>query len=139
MPYINSNKELIQINSLIQLLLNKAIYINNSAYSIIRRIFSNNTGNNNLDFIYHILENSQILDNKNIYFFIENLNNNINDKREYIEENILKDIFYDMVKLLIIDEYKNNIINKIYVDNTKNMRISNIVELVQENKILLYI
>ena len=44
-----------------------------------------------------------------------------------------------MVKLVIIDEYKINLINKIYGDNNNNLIISNIEELVKENKILLYI
>ena len=140
LPYINSNEELIQINSLIQLLLNKANYITNSIYSIIKEIFSYKTENYNSDLINQILENSQILDNKNIYIFVENINDNFKfNNNESIGENILKNICYDMIKLLIMDEYKNNLINKIYGENNKNMIISNIEELVKENKILLYI
>ena len=140
LPYINSNDELTNINSLIQLLLNKTTYINDSIHSLIQQIFSYNIDNYNKDLINQILENGQILDNKNLYIFISNINNNYNNKdRSLDEDNIIENICYDLIKLIIIDEYKNNIINKIYGDNNKNVIISNIEELVKENKILLYI
>jgi hypothetical protein len=66
---------------------------------------------------------------------------NISENNCFVNENenIIKDIYYDLVKLMIIDEYKSNVINKIYGDNNKNLIISNIEELVKDNKILLYI
>ena len=138
LPYINSNDELTNINSLIQMLLNKETYINDSIYTIIQKIFSYNIDNYNQELINQILENSQIIDNSNIYIFILNVNKNLN-LNNLDEENIIKDICYDMIKLIIILEYKNNLINKIYGDNNKNLIISNIEELVKENKILLYV
>ena len=137
LPYINNNDELINLNSLIQLLLNSTTYINDSIYSIIKQIFSYNVDAYNQDMINQILNYHQILDNKNLYIFMSNISNNnclVNEN-----ENIIKDIYYDLVKLMIIDEYKSNVINKIYGDNNKNLIISNIEELVKDNKILLYI
>ena len=137
LPYINNNDELINLNSLIQLLLNSTTYINDSIYSIIKQIFTYNIDIYNQDIINQILNHYQILDNKNIYIFMSNISENncfVNEN-----ENIIKDICYDLVKLMIIDEYKSNVINKIYGDNNKNLIISNIEELVKENKILLYI
>ena len=140
LPYINSNEQLNDINSLIQLLLNSTTYINDSTFSIINQIFSYNNINDtyNNDLINQILENSQILDNKNIFIFIKNINeinNNINDENF----DIMRNICYDLIKLIIIDEYKSNAINKIYAEFNKNLIISNIEDLVKENKILLYI
>ena len=138
LPYINANDELANINSLIQLLLNSSSYINDSIFSLIKHIFSYNSDENyDSDIINEILNNSQILDNKNIYIFIKNINdvNYINKK----EENILKNIFYDLIKLIIIDEYKTNSIKKIYEEFNKNLIISNFEELIKDNKILLYI
>ena len=140
LPYININEQLGDINSLIQLLLKSSTYINDSIYSLINQIFSYKNINEayNNDLINQILDNYQILDDKNIYIFIKNINeinNNINDENN----NIMKNIYYDMIKLMIIDEYKTNIIKKIYAEFNKNLIISNIEELVKENKILLYI
>ena len=137
LPYINNNDELINLNSLIQLLLNSTTYINDSINSIIKQIFSYNVDAYNQNMISQILNYHQILDNKNLYIFMSN----ISDNNCFFNENesIIKDIYYDLVKLMIIDEYKSNIINKIYGDNNKNLIISNIEELVKENKILLYI
>ena len=141
LPYVNSNEQLTDINSLIQLLLNSSTYINESIYSIINRLFSydtiNEDYNNNL--IDLILNNSQILDNKNIYIFIKNINEINNENENDNNYIIIKNICYDLVKIIIIDEYKTNVINKIYAEFNKNLIVSNIEELIKENKILLYI
>ena len=139
LPYINSNEQLTDINLLIQILLNSSTYINDSIFSLINHFFSYNNINEdyNPDIINSILENSQIIDNKNVYIFIKNINDMkiINDNCF----NIMKNICYDMVKLIIIDEYKSNALNKIYNEFNKNVIISNLEELVKDNKILLYI
>ena len=141
LPYINSNEQLTDINSLIQLLLNSSTYINESIYSIIDKIFSYDNINEgyNMDIINLILNNSQMLDNKNIYIFIKNINEINNENNNDNNYNIYKSICYDMIKLIIIDEYKTNVINKIYAEFNKNLIISNIEDLIKENKILLYI
>ena len=141
LPYVNSNEQLTDINSLIQLLLNSSTYINESIYSIINKLFSydniNEEYNNNL--IDLILNNSQILDNKNIYIFIKNINEINNENENDNNYIIIKNICYDLVKIIIIDEYKTNVINKIYAEFNKNLIVSNIEELIKENKMLLYI
>ena len=127
-PFISNINELENINDLINKLIENTTFLNERTEKIINNIFDIN--NDKID-IENLLKIPNLFSNKSLFIFISNIYENFSNNEIY------NSISFDLIRLIIIDDFQSNLISKLI--NSKDILINNINEIIKNHNIILYL